>query len=63
MTETESPPGTRYVFKASLIGSAHRFALTADGIDWQVGGKAGLWRYADIAAVRLSYRPVSMQSR
>ena len=34
-----------------------------DGIDWQVGGKAGLWRYGDIATVRLSYRPVSMQSR
>jgi hypothetical protein len=56
-------PGARYAFKASLIGSAYRFELRQDGIDWQVGGKAGLWRYSDIATIRLSYRPVSMQSR
>jgi hypothetical protein len=52
-----------YVYKASLIGSAHRFELTDDGLSWHVGGKAGVWRYTDIAAIRLSYRPVSMQSR
>jgi len=65
MTDTESPaaPGARYLYKASLIGSAYRFDLTGEGIDWQVGGKAGLWRYREIAAVRLSYRPVSMQAR
>jgi hypothetical protein len=67
MTEPHSPDqavaGARYFYKASLIGSAYRFELTDDGIDWQVGRQAGLWRYADIAAVRLSYRPVSMQSR
>ena len=33
------------------------------GLSWQVGGKSGVWAYADIAAIRLSYRPVSMQSR
>ncbi len=52
-----------YLYKASLIGSAHRFELTADGLSWHVGGKSGVWRYLDIAAIRLSYRPVSMQSR
>jgi hypothetical protein len=52
-----------YTYKASLIGSAHRFELTNDGLSWQVGGKSGVWPYADIASVRLSYRPVSMQSR
>jgi hypothetical protein len=52
-----------YVYKASLIGSAHRFELTDDGLSWHVGGKAGVWPYRDIAAIRLSYRPVSMQSR
>lgn len=60
---TQAPSGACYVFKASLIGSAHRFELTGDGLAWQVGGKSGVWRYADIAAIRLSYRPVSMQSR
>jgi hypothetical protein len=52
-----------YVYKASLIGSAHRFELTGAGLSWHVGGKSGLWPYTDIAAIRLSYRPTSMQSR
>jgi hypothetical protein len=52
-----------YAYKASLIGSAHRFELTDEGLSWHVGAKSGLWPYADIAAIRLSYRPVSMQSR
>ena len=55
--------GTRYIYKASLIGSAHEFELTDHGLSWQARGKSGIWPYADIAAVRLSYRPVSMQSR
>jgi len=54
---------TRYAYKASLIGSAHQFELTDEGLSWQVGAKSGVWPYADIAVVRLSYRPVSMQSR
>jgi hypothetical protein len=63
--ETTDPAavGAHYLYKASLIGSAYRFELKNDGIDWQVRGKAGLWRYRDIAGLRLSYRPASMQSR
>ena len=53
---------THYAYKASLIGSAHQFELTEAGLAWQVGAKSGVWPYADIALVRLSYRPVSMQS-
>jgi hypothetical protein len=60
--EMSSNPN-RYAYKASLIGSAHRFELRDDGLSWQVGAKSGVWPYADIASVRLSYRPVSMQSR
>jgi hypothetical protein len=52
-----------YIYKASLIGSAHRFELTDGGLSWHVAGRSGLWPYGDIAAVRLSYRPVSMQPR
>ena len=55
--------GVSYAYKASLIGSAHRFELTDDGLSWHVGGKSGVWRYQDIASIRLSYRPISMQSR
>ena len=53
----------RYAYKASLIGAAHQFELTDEGLSWQIGGRAAVWPYGDIAAIRLSYRPVSMQSR
>jgi hypothetical protein len=56
-------PTTGYAYKASLIGAAHQFELTDDGLSWQAGNKSGLWPYLEIAAIRLSYRPVSMQSR
>jgi hypothetical protein len=52
-----------YLYKASLIGSAYRFELTGDRLAWHIGGRSGLWPYTDIAAVRLSYRPISMQPR
>ena len=55
--------GTHYDYRASLVGGAREFELTDDGLKWRVGGRSGLWAYADIASVRLSYRPVSMQSR
>jgi hypothetical protein len=59
----QDAPGTRYAYKASLIGSAYQFELTDLGLSWRVAGKSGVWPYGDIAAIRLSYRPVSMQSR
>ena len=62
-TSASSSPATVYAFKASLIGAAHQFELTEEGLSWRIGGKSGVWRYADIATVGLSYRPVSMQSR
>ena len=54
---------TRYAYKASLIGAAHQFELTDQGLSWRIAGKSAVWPYAGIAAIRLSYRPVSMQSR
>jgi hypothetical protein len=60
---TEAVAGTRYAYKASLIGAAHRFELTDDGLSWHIGNRSGVWPYAGISAIRLSYRPVSMQSR
>ncbi len=59
----ESTPGTRYAYKASLIGSAHEFELTDAGLSWRVGSRSGVWPYGDIASIRLSYKPVSMQAR
>src|SRR5271163_3462195 len=55
--------GVGYAYKASLIGAAHRFELTDEGLSWRIARKSGVWPYAAISAIRLSYRPVSMQSR
>jgi hypothetical protein len=52
-----------YAYKASLIGAAHQFELTESGLSWRFAGRAGTWPYAEIAAIALSYRPVSMQAR
>ncbi|WFU15031.1 hypothetical protein [Bradyrhizobium sp. CB3481] len=63
VTAGDSSPGTRYTHRASLVGSAHAFELTDQGLSWEARGRSGMWPYSDIAAIRLSYRPVSMQSR
>ena len=60
-SEAEVAPVTSYAYKASLIGSAHRFALTEQGLSWHIGGRSGVWPYDEISAIRLSFRPVSMQ--
>ena len=62
-TTASGAPAIRYAYKASLIGAAHQFELTDDGLSWRLAGRSGLWPYADISAIRLSYRPVSMQAR
>jgi hypothetical protein len=59
---TAIDPAVSYAYKASLIGGANHFELTADGLAWRLAGRSGMWRYADISAIRLSYRPVSMQA-
>ena len=59
----DAAPGIRYAYKASLIGAAHQFELTGEGLSWHIAGRSGVWPYADISAIGLSYRPVSMQSR
>lgn len=52
--------GTHYIFKSSLAGGARRFELTDAGLLWQ-GTRSQVWALATITAVRLSYRPASMQ--
>lgn len=59
----DDPPGDpTYAFKASLVGSLCQFTLRPDALEWQVGGRSGRIRYDAVSAVRLSYRPVTMQS-
>ena len=59
----EAAPETRYDYRASLVGSAHQFELTDAGLSWKIGGRSGVWPYTDIASIRLTFRPMSMQSR
>jgi hypothetical protein len=59
----EDRPDIHYGYRASLVGGGREFALTRDGLAWKVGAKSGLWPYPTIAVLKLSYRPVSMQSR
>ena len=54
---------TSYAYKASLVSSAQQFELTDEGLSWRIGRRSGVWPYAGIASIRLSYRPMSMQSR
>ncbi len=59
----EAASDIRYAYKASLVGRAHRFELNDEGLCWRVPGKSAVWPYREISEVRLSFRPVSMQSR
>lgn len=61
VSDGRGSPVTSYAYKASLIGSARRFELTDEGLSWHIAGRSGVWRYDEISAVRLSFRPVSMQ--
>jgi hypothetical protein len=60
-TPDEAHGGVRYAYKSALIGSAQQFELTDAGLSWRVSGKSAVWPYAQISAIRLSYRPMSMQ--
>src|ERR1700761_1730820 len=62
-SQQQTADPVRYAYKASLIGAAHQFELTDAGLSWRGGRAAGGWPYAEIASIRLSYRPVSMQQR
>lgn len=58
--DDESTKPLRYAYKASVAGSPHLFDLTEQGLSFQTGFRSGVWSYADIERIRLSYRPVSM---
>ena len=62
-TEDEGGRTISYAYKASLISPAQLFELTDAGLSWRVGSRSGVWPYADIASIRLSYRPMSLQAR
>jgi hypothetical protein len=57
-----APADPTYAFKPSLVGAMCQFTLRPDVLDWQIGRRSGRLRYDRVRAVRLSYRPVTMQS-
>ena len=52
-----------YAYKPSLLGAPWEFRLTADALEWSIGRHQGRTPYDRIARVRLSFRPVTMQTR
>jgi hypothetical protein len=51
-----------YSFKPSLLGSPSEFTLKPEGLAWSVGRYSGMTPYDRIRRVRLSFRPITMQS-
>ena len=62
-TDATEPDAPAYAYKPSLMGAPWEFRLAPDAIEWQIGRYQGRTAYARIARVRLSFRPVTMQTR
>src|ERR1700730_3083079 len=61
--ESATVPHPSYAYKATPLGAIWQFHRGSDAIEWEAGPRRGQLRYADIRRLRLSFRPVSMQSR
>ena len=57
------PGDPSYVYKPSLIGAPWEFVLKSDAMNWKIGSRAGRVRYDRVRRVRMSFRPVTMQSQ
>jgi hypothetical protein len=52
-----------YGYKPSLMGAGWEFRLRPDALEWRAGRHEGRIPYGSISRVRLSFRPVTMQTR
>jgi hypothetical protein len=52
----------RYEYKPSLMGAAWELYLRPDALEWRTGRHQGRIPYDRITRVRLSFRPVTMQT-
>jgi hypothetical protein len=59
--EGEAEPA--YSYKPSLAGSPRQFRLAPAHLIWTQGYRSGALRYGDIARIRLSFRPTTMQTK
>lgn len=53
---------TAYAYRPSIMGAGWQFHLDDDAISWDMGRKSGRVPYRDIRLVRMSYRPLTMQT-
>lgn len=51
-----------YSYRPSLLGAPWEFKLSDNGIDWIAGARSGRVPFRNIRRLRMSYRPMSMQS-
>jgi hypothetical protein len=58
-----APAGEVYVYKPSLMGAPWELRAADDALEWRSGRASGRIPYGDITSVRLSYRPLTLQSR
>jgi hypothetical protein len=54
---------TTYSYKPSLMGAPFEVRLTPDALTWQAGRYSGRIPYGEVRRLRLSFRPVTMQSQ
>jgi hypothetical protein len=59
---TDAAPEVHYDYKPTLLGAPWEFRLGADALEWQWGRRSGRVPYDRIARIRLSFRPVTMQT-
>src|ERR1700690_254906 len=56
------PDDPTYGFKTSVLGATWAFRLTPNAIVWDKGRHSGSAAYLSVTRVRMTFRPVSMQS-
>ncbi len=55
--------GRQYSYRPSLMGAPWAFHLTSDGLAWENGRRSGHVLYRDTRRVRLTFKPVSLQTQ
>ena len=51
-----------YTYRPTALGAARHFTLSDEGIDWDSGPVSGHVPYRQVRRLRMSFKPVSMQS-
>jgi len=62
VSENDPASDLVYIYRPSLLGAPWSFRLTPTGISWEAGRQSGLVAYRDVRRVRLSFKPISMQT-